>query len=920
MKKELQLRGISRTPSDRMTSDGGCAESLNVQMDQEEIAPILAPDNVTKQYIVTGSFPGKVLYLHKGRDYNNVIYIDEANNLVKAKEKVVSEDTPEYQVFALREDEEIKAVTNVGNVLVFTTNLRMEYVLYKDKEYRDLGDHVPVPAVEFTSQPVEDTSEFDGGVAVLWPEEGGSMDNMRLFDPNTWDDYLNGQQVSGDEKQNKLNASYALVKEQLWNTVNKQIKVVKRKGYMCAPVFARYALRLYDGSYIYQSVPILLGAGKPSYLTAYGLATGILLAKLENIYEGKARLIRFDKEGWEDVIDSIDIFLSTDIYTPKLYSDVASITDNGNNTITLNMDVNDDDALVREHIKEEVLSKRTFYRVASFTIDDLSKLEEGYNLMSDKNFVSQDYLVTQLTLPDEYRSFHRKIAGNLFKYNERMMMTGIDQEITSGYECLNGLVVTSASGGGDDPEVEPVEDDNPDEPIEDESDADEEDGDDTTATSPTYEFRFYVRDADKDMVVMGRNVEGGFQYQYTDGEGHSFAWIAYPDTRCYRVDVRVTAGEDVTIRRYTMEAHPGLNCAYAFIGLENEIGLAEDEEIEDWSEEENRIYTEKNVVWASEMRNPFLFPVTGRISFYDEVIAVANATRALSEGQFGQYPLYVFTKGGIWSVPISATGDFTASVPMSRDVALSADSIQPIEQAIVFVSAQGVMLLQGSNVTSLSTYMMGKHHKSTSDVLALLAKSDKLRPYAPAYNDDLPFGEYVSACKIAYDYTNSRLIFYRDDQDYQYVYRFGSQSWHKMSMAGLGMRIESGINSYPDCLLSVRMATAVNCKLYDFSVEYDTSVKQDTLPGLIITRPFDLEAVDVRKVITDIRVRGNYNRNDVKYILVGSMDGHNWGVLPSLRGGSYKLFRLVLLMDLESTERISWVDVTYEPRLANKLR
>ena len=43
----IQLRGISRTPSDRLTTDGGCAESLNVSLDNTELAPAFVPDDVT---------------------------------------------------------------------------------------------------------------------------------------------------------------------------------------------------------------------------------------------------------------------------------------------------------------------------------------------------------------------------------------------------------------------------------------------------------------------------------------------------------------------------------------------------------------------------------------------------------------------------------------------------------------------------------------------------------------------------------------------------------------------------------------------------------------------------------------------------------------------------------------------------------
>ena len=62
MIKQLQLRGISRTPSDRASADGGCAESLNVHLDINETAPTLPPDDISadiaREDPVEGGFEG----------------------------------------------------------------------------------------------------------------------------------------------------------------------------------------------------------------------------------------------------------------------------------------------------------------------------------------------------------------------------------------------------------------------------------------------------------------------------------------------------------------------------------------------------------------------------------------------------------------------------------------------------------------------------------------------------------------------------------------------------------------------------------------------------------------------------------------------------------------------------------------------
>ena len=92
------------------------------------------------------------------------------------------------------------------------------------------------------------------------------------------------------------------------------------------------------------------------------------------------------------------------------------------------------------------------------------------------------------------------------------------------------------------------------------------------------------------------------------------------------------------------------------------------------------------------------------------------------------------------------------------------------------------------------------------------------------------------------------------------------------------------------------------------------------MKALIATRPFDLGEPDVLKTIKDVRVRGQFARGAVKFILQGSQDNIHWYTISTLRGKSWKLFRIILLANLEPTDRISWIDVGYEKRFTNKLR
>ena len=71
---------------------------------------------------------------------------------------------------------------------------------------------------------------------------------------------------------------------------------------------------------------------------------------------------------------------------------------------------------------------------------------------------------------------------------------------------------------------------------------------------------------------------------------------------------------------------------------------------------------------VSRVDNPLFFPAVSTYSFDADIVAVCSNTVAVSQGQFGQHPLYVFTTEGVWlmSVDVSGAGSYLAQIPCSR--------------------------------------------------------------------------------------------------------------------------------------------------------------------------------------------------------------------------------------------------------------
>ena len=138
----IQLRGISRTPSDRLTEDGGCAESLNVSLDHSELAPSFIPEDVTKKLGLPNDLQAEKVFLHKMSGKETVI-------VIKGNEVQAWEQGNVQEVCELDEGEEVNDVASIGNTIVITTTKRPIYILYKDGRYKLLGNSIPMPTVEF---------------------------------------------------------------------------------------------------------------------------------------------------------------------------------------------------------------------------------------------------------------------------------------------------------------------------------------------------------------------------------------------------------------------------------------------------------------------------------------------------------------------------------------------------------------------------------------------------------------------------------------------------------------------------------------------------------------------------------------------------------------------------------------------------
>ncbi len=898
---QIQLRGISRNPSDKSTADGGCAESLNLQVLDQELAPATTPKIISSQLGLWEENEGyKVLHIHK----NNLL-IERVETPLTPPSLGYSKDSSYSEIVELFDGEEISDIQSIGNTLIVSTSRRSLYVLWDNDTYTFLGEQVPMPKIEVTDTATtgleKDVVFNQVAYRANVTDENVSILEVPVLslDENIWNSILNNTYDHNDPLGHKALIDKIIAR--IWDTIQVMVNNNRKNGYFSTPLLMRYAVKLYNGDYMYQSEPVLLGALGSAYL--YNRQTSLTIGLVDNntfeseihftpqgVHKVKVKLDEsFNVGKWSDIIESIDIFLSPDIYTPKLYTEFESLSvENhaGLNYREGTLKLKDAPASEEEDL---VLAASNFYKVASFPIDDLSELVEGYEIEPK----SQDDLVTLPRLTDDQGSHDAYIGlGNSMVYNNRLFYSGYKSILYSG---ATSFLAPMSYSSNQVPEAD-------------------------VDSSNDYYYIFHIKDSQgKSHKVKSQVNLPNFA---ADRQTGVFGWIVYPNTKCYKVDVVVKKNNNV-VYSYKMEEHPLLNCSYCFLGFgkglfsgDSEIVAVSPTDAIDNAQAQDQ---DARTILMSEVDNPFIFPTKYRHTFTKDIIGLATTTKALSAGQFGSFPLYAFTMDGIWALPINAEGVIESAAPLSRDIAIKG-TISPIDQAIVFITDKGVMLLSGSEIQSISPNMNGAHYAIEEDAENILDEDWRL--FLPILRDDTSFVTFMKGAKLGYDYAGERLIaFNTDHPEYQYAYYIKANTLHKIGTYSI-TGIDTILNSYPALYVAVKIDNTT--QIYDYSTylenaPFDAGFYQGN-PCIAITRPFDMDLPDVRKCISDIRIRGRFDKKKVHYILLGSMDGSYFGILRSLRGGSFKSFRLIILAMLADADRISWIDVQYEPRFTNKLR
>lgn len=325
-----------------------------------------------------------------------------------------------------------------------------------------------------------------------------------------------------------------------------------------------------------------------------------------------------------------------------------------------------------------------------------------------------------------------------------------------------------------------------------------------------------------------------------------------------------------------------------------------------------------NMVRVSGVGNPFYFNEVNQVTLPTGTISGLSTTaKALSQGQFGAFPLYCFSDNGIWALEVSDTGTYSAKQPVSRAVCTNPESITQTEGSVLFVTKRGLMTLDGSSVTCVSEILSGHNYTSA---LSKLNKVKALAGLQDVPNPDTHIEEWLQDARLLYDDKRQMIYAFNGENVLGYVYSISDQAW--------GMMVHDlahPLPCYTDALAVTRENEEGKRKLVNMS---DHTMCGAAPKAVLVTRPLTFGSADAYKSIEALTLRGVLDEDDAKLVVWASNDLKHWAVVASSQtswyrgksGTPYKYYRIGIVLEWEEEDSLSAIGADTTTRLTNRIR
>lgn len=969
MQQSIRFKGLSLTPDEMAVENGALSLCGNLELHDGALRPAIIAGTPLKNKIKTfQEGDTKLLYIHESGSYKHFIGMYLSGNSPDIR-WYNSDGELKKSIVVFDAGVTIRSITSVGNTLIIITSAGTHYALfqkYNDPEgdYEFLGEKPPFLELSFTLGWEEKLDYGLGGIEIENNETSkkGFYEAFQQTNLTCDETFIkvSGSTFKGGDKCIEIKAAkQSEVTESIYALINRTNNIIARNGLFYANFMIRYCYRMFDGSMIMHSAPLFMPTQVPnSYLVychnvyfngstiTYGEVSGgrhhiiekvedsvkytdvikgvtidpnkwmlehpdevekkykFNISKITFMYYPRALRLKYSLSGniellkkWNDIIKSVDVFItppitnvdtnekinSLEIYPASYYQiDRGAVVEEWSNTdgsITCITTVRFP-TISQDAYNNKLRNTSTFYKVASLPVSELKERTTS-ELPIDKTAVYNISLQEQMK--DDYKTHNLLTAKGGYVYNHRLNLFGITEKLFSGF--TRDTMFPSA----------------------------------TTLYDKDNSTRIITK------IVTVLNTTSGKKYvEKNINTANSYLLQDYmiinlpkfyPDSRAEKMVIFTTDKKKIEyIYSFTLKECEELNGAMHMGDFQDNpsdyIISSFPYTIDDTVELPNKIYT-------SEADNAFYFPVNAINTVgIGTIQGIAATTRALSQGQFGQYPLMAFSTDGIWAMDVSAQGTYSSIHPISRDVCSNPLSITQLDQSVFFVTNRSANRVAESQIASMSDVLDGPFFNIVSHMgkffnyfLDASSDSEETKLIKSQMRQLIDFSEspidFFQRCQVIYDYKNSR-IFCLDVSNntksasadtVALCYSIRDQAWSTL----LIKNVLTAINSYPHPYIQFRDGSVICLdKGYDYSD--DTQYH-----GIIVTRTLKFDEDGVPDSITGYLHSLTTDSVPIMW-LYGSHDNQNWHYLGRCGGmkssymvsKSYRYFRIALYLKMKT--------------------
>lgn len=877
-------KGMTNIPSDLLSEDSELSFCEDFIYRRGEMMPIQRMANI-------GSISGKIMHIHKMADFENIIAYDEFED--GGTLSFYNKGKYDAPAFTFNNVGMVYDVNSVGNTVVAATDSGLRYFLHKGEKYKDLGVDMPEPHFK---------PWFDIWNAILpkntyddilpFCKNGGSNVSYTLNEDGTISVENGGNNSYHLLELSTDSEKYDNAQDRIKGSVSKATNIVKENNYFPHPFFIRFAWKLFDGSYAKISNPIICyptarrnGNFVDRYPSAYNPSAyrilfqpcyGELYFKASNNHIGE----------WGDIIKELVVFASDDVApynidedwkivrpetlngqrrydavingkyldVPYKYtSDDGSLSNNGLDTLVAQIQFVPKKYKTDDEIIDELMKKTQYYRLFSLKADSLQmkgaavKASTVMKSHTVENLTSQEQLAV-----DDYFGWTKKVGKKVYPYNNRLNLLGADRYPFRGF---NLFTADSCTSGED--------------------------------------FVFYTHIVSDSMDAWVKSDSNIVLEATLPG------WLYYPDPNATEMIIMKTSGDEGGSGiKVKLTPHPSLNGAYSFSSMpvyNHVVSGSETEPTVDATAHE----TLDSQIFTSVVNNPFVFESNGDNTVgTGKILGIVANTEAVSQGQFGQYPLLVFTDEGIYAMSVNAEGLYSSVHPISREVCNNAASITPTDKVVYFTSEKGLMATSGGEAACVSELLSGGKNRGLPE-------------------NFLPFRKFIKDCMIAYDYKSSLLRIFNKSTNYHYVYNMVEKNFAiAQNYAGGKIFCRNVANNYPDSL--VQFTDSMVYSLTSIPLQEDDT---NVYNGLFTTRPLKLGGSMTLKSLRAIKHLADTDDGVVSLEVYGSNDCKHWCRLESLKGKPWKYFKFAYSLNgFKANDSFAGSIVVVQNRREDKVR